>query len=116
MALCQVFRDLIVFYKADQLNGQTVALLTKYLLYHRTRRAVAVDQSFGARNLTHSSAKSEGYFGDPLLFLNQPPHVSKPQPPVGLFRRTFWYRNPVGNPPHQNFLGTPFEDSLLQGL
>src|SRR5207245_5250228 len=86
MALCQVFRDLIVFYKADQMNRQTFALLTKYLLYHSTVRPGDVDQSFGPWHFAHSSAKSVSNFGDPLLLLNQSPHVSKPQPPVGFFR------------------------------
>jgi hypothetical protein len=75
MALYQVFRDLIIFYKADQLNRQTVAFLTKDLLYGCTLRAVAIDQSFGAWNLTHSATKTVSNFRDPLLH-SQSPHVS----------------------------------------
>src|ERR1700730_8476300 len=104
------------FLQSHQLNRQTVALLTKYLLYRCTSRAVAVDQSFGARNLTHRSTKTASNFRDPLLFLSQSPYVSKPQPAVGFFRHTFWNWNPVGNASDQNSLGILFENILLEPL
>ena len=53
---------------------------------------------------------------DPLRFLSQSAHVSKPQPPVGFFRHIFRNGNPTDNAPDQNSLGIPFEDSLLQVL
>src|SRR5207245_1318661 len=114
--ILQEFRYLIVFYKADQLNRQTVTFLTKYLLYRCTSRAVAVDQSLDARNLTHSSTKTANNFMNPLLFLSQSPYVSKPQPAVGFFRHTFWNWNPVGNASDQNSLGILFENILLEPL
>src|SRR5262249_23955114 len=98
------------------MNRRTVALLTKYLLYYRAVRSIAIDQSFGARNLSHSSAKSVGYFRDPLSLLDQLPHVGKPQPAVRLFCETLWYRASAGNPPDQNSLGMSFENLLLQVL
>src|SRR5262249_420200 len=116
MTLQKVFLDLVVLYRADQIDRQTVSLLTKYPLYCRTVLAITVDKRFGARNLAHGSAKGVGYFGDPLCFLRQSPHVSKPQPPVGFCRHTFWNRNPAGNPPDQNSLWMSFENILLQVL
>src|SRR4029077_12705808 len=108
--------DLIVLYRADQIDRQTVSLLTKYPLYSQTVLAIAVDKRFRAWNLAHGSAKSAGYFRDALCFLSQSPHVSKPQPPVWFFRHIFRNRNPARNPPDQNSLGMSFENIPLQVL
>jgi hypothetical protein len=100
----------------NQINRQTVALLTNYLLYHRPLLAVAIDEGFDTGNLAYSRQRAR--VTSVIRFASSASrlYISQPQPSVGFLCHIFRNRNSADNAPDQNSLRTPFEDSLLQVL